>query len=269
MTSTRTRTRYRVAAGPADIDTIAEGDGPLLVMLPSSSRDSEDFAPVAAALAASGLRVLRPQPRGMAGSRGALDGLTMHDYAADVAAVIRHADAGPAVVFGHAFGQWVARMLAADHPALSRGLVLAAAAAKSPPPHLRPLLARCADTHLPDADRLSALRTAFFAPGHDASVWLSGWHPEAGRSQRAASSATLREAWWDGGSAPMLDLQAARDPWRPRDTAFDLRDTFGAERVSVVAIEDASHALLPEQPDAVVTAVLDWMRTRLASRPGP
>jgi pimeloyl-ACP methyl ester carboxylesterase len=30
--------------------------------------------------------------------------------------------------------------------------------------------------------------------------------------------------------------------------------------VTVVVIPDASHALIPEQPDKLVAAVLDWMR---------
>jgi pimeloyl-ACP methyl ester carboxylesterase len=30
--------------------------------------------------------------------------------------------------------------------------------------------------------------------------------------------------------------------------------------VTVVVIEDCSHAMFPEQPDAVLRAVLDWVR---------
>lgn len=251
--------RYLVRSGPIEIEVIDEGAGPLLVMLPSSSRDSEDFDPVAAAFAAAGLRVLRPLPRGMGRSRGKLEGLTLHDYAADVAAVIAHAGE-PAVVLGHAFGQWVARTLATDHPSLVRGLILAAAAAQSPPPHLREALSCCADPARPEAERLAALQVAFFAPGHDPRSWLEGWHPEAGRSQRAASAATPQAEWWHGGSAPILDLQAAQDPWRPRATTNQLRDQLGDARVCVVTVPNASHALLPEQPEAVVHAVLGWMR---------
>ena len=36
----------------------------------------------------------------------------------------------------------------------------------------------------------ATLRFAFFAPGHDARVWLSGWHPEVDESQFAAGRAT-------------------------------------------------------------------------------
>jgi pimeloyl-ACP methyl ester carboxylesterase len=59
----------------------------------------------------------------------------------------------------------------------------------------------------------------------------------------------------------VLDLQAAFDPWRPADTRDGIRNDMGAKRVSVVVIADASHALIPEQPEAVVRAVRDWTRT--------
>jgi pimeloyl-ACP methyl ester carboxylesterase len=260
------RTRNIVPAGETRIEVIAEGDGPLLVLLPSSSRDSEDFDGIAAAFTAAGLRVLRPQPRGMGASVGVQQGLTLHDFAADVAAVIEAEGGEPAVVLGHAFGQWVARTLAADRPDLVRGVVLAAAASRNAPPELRGHLARCIDTDLPDATRLAALRVAFFAPGHDPSEWLSGWHKAAGAAQRAASAATPQAEWWPAGSAPVLDVQAAQDPWRPRDTLNQMRDDLGAGRVTVVVIPDASHALIPEQPGRLVEAVLDWIRN-LSDRP--
>jgi pimeloyl-ACP methyl ester carboxylesterase len=258
MTTQRTHTI--VPAGDARIEVIAEGIGPLLVLLPSSSRDSEDFDAIAATFVAAGLRVLRPQPRGMGGSVGKLEHLTLHDFAADVAAVIEAESAGPAVVLGHAFGQWIARTLAADRPDLVRGVVLAAAAAKHAPPELREHLARCVDTDLPDATRLAALRVAFFAPGHEPTAdWLTGWHKVAGAAQRAASAATSQAEWWTAGVAPVLDVQAEKDPWRPRDTLYQMRDDLGADRVTVVVIQDASHALIPEQPAKLVEVVLGWI----------
>ena len=256
-----TRMREIVTRGDTRIEVIAEGSGPLLVMLPSSSRDSEDFDDVAAALAQAGLRVLRPQPRGTGRSTGPLDGLTLHDYAADVAAVIEYANAGPAIVLGHAFGQWVARTLAADRGDLVRGVVLAAAAAKTTPPHLRAALSHCVDVTLPEAERRAALRLAFFAPGHEPTTdWLSGWHQAASVSQRAASAATPQAEWWTAGTAPVLDLQGADDPWRPRSTVDDFRRDLGADRVTVVVLPDCSHAMMPEQPEAVVREVLAWIR---------
>ena len=258
------RRRFCVAYGDVSIDTILDepdsGAGDALVLLPSSSRDSEDFDEIAGMFAAEGFRVIRPQPRGMCGSTGPLDGLTLHDYASDVAAVIERVANGPAFVLGHAFGQWIGRCVAADHPHLVGGVILAAAAAKASPPGLRDHLAKCIDTSLPDAERIAALQAAFFAPGHDPSSWLGNWHPGASKSQRAASAATEQQDWWTAGGAPVLDLQADLDPWRPPHTRMGIVDDLGADRVTVVVIPDASHALIPEQPLAVVRAVRDWTR---------
>jgi pimeloyl-ACP methyl ester carboxylesterase len=242
------------------IDEPQERSAPNLVMLPSSSRDSLDFDDIAERFAGAGFRVLRPQPRGMAGSTGPMAGLTLHDLANDVARVIERLAGAPAFVLGHAFGQWIGRCVAADHPNLVRGVILAAAAAKNADPRLREELAKCVDTSLPDDVRLAALRVAFFAPGHDPSSWLDNWHPEAAKTQRAATAATKQEDWWNAGNAPVLDIQAELDPWRPASTRNGMRDDLGADRVTVVVIPDASHALIPEQPDAVVQAVLIWTR---------
>jgi pimeloyl-ACP methyl ester carboxylesterase len=259
------RRRVSVAYNNVSIDVIldepATATAGSLVLLPSSSRDSEDFDQISDMFAARGFLVLRPQPRGMCGSTGPMDDLTLHDYASDVAVVIERLAGGSAFVLGHAFGQWIGRCVAADFPQRVRGMILAAAAAKSANPALRDHLAKCVDTALPDPVRLAALQAAFFAPGHDPSPWLGNWHPIASKSQRAASAATALDDWWGAGSAPVLDLQAELDPWRPVDTRNGIRDDLGAARVTIVVIPDASHALIPEQPEAVVRAVRDWTRT--------
>jgi len=253
------RTRDIVDASEARIEVIAEGAGPLVVILPSRGRDSEDYDEVASGIAKVGYRVLRPQPRGTCRSTGPMKGLTLHDFARDVAAVIEYAGGGPAVIAGHAFGNWIARMTAADHPRLVRGVVILAAAAKTYPRALAEAVTRSADITLPDAERLKYLRAAFFAPGHEAGVWVKGWYPEVNKSQFAAGRATRQEEWWAAGEAPLLDLQAALDPFKPRETTNELKDEFG-ERVTIVVIADASHALIPEQPAAVVEAIVAWMR---------
>jgi len=257
------RRREFVEHGDVRIDVILDGDTPLLgrslVLLPSSARDSEDFDDIAQRLANTAMLVLRPQPRGMCASTGPLEGLTLHDLARDVAAVIAQKANGPAHVLGHAFGQWIGRTVAADHPAFVRSVILAAAAAKQTDPSLRAALAICGDPTQPRADRVEALRRAFFAPGHDPTEWLTNWHPDAGKAQRAATAATPTSEWWHAGEAPVLDLQAALDPWRPPASREDWRLELGADRVTIQVIDDASHALIPEQPDAVTEAVSHWI----------
>jgi pimeloyl-ACP methyl ester carboxylesterase len=252
------RTRAVVAYDNVRIDVIAEGKGPLIVMLPSRGRDSEDYDVVAAGLARAGFRVLRPQPRGMLGSTGPLTGITLHDLARDVAVVIERENAGPAVLVGHAFGHFVARMLAVDHPRLVRGIVLAAAARKNIPPELSLLVSKAGDPALPQAKRLDIMQQIFFAPGHDPSIWLTGWFPEASEAQGRASRATKQSEWWGAGTAPLLDLQAEHDPFKPRAVMNELKDELG-DRVTIMVVPDASHALSPEQPKAVTEAIVTWV----------
>ena len=172
------RVRRLVRYDGIAIDTIVEGAGPAVVLLPSLARDSEDYDAVAEGLAGRGLRVLRPQPRGLGKSTGPLEKITLHDFAKDVAEVIRQLGDGRAVVVGHAYGNYVARMTAVDHPALVRGVVIAAAASKHYDQGLRAEIDKAGDPLLSDQVRLAALRKAFFASSSDPRPWLSGWHPE-------------------------------------------------------------------------------------------
>jgi len=254
------RAHQLVSHGAVTIDVVAEGAGLPVVLLPSLGRDSLDYDEVAAGLAGQGFRVLRPQPRGMGASTGPMDGLTLHDYADDVAAVIEQENSGPAVLVGHAFGHFVARMTASDHSQLVRGVVVAAGAARTYPDSLSAMVAIAADPARPEADRLAALRGAFFAPGNDPTVWLTGWHPDVRAVQKAAGDRTDKDSWWRVAPSPILDLQAGDDPWRPPATRTELADEFG-ELVSVAVVPNSSHALLPEQPAAVVDAITAWIRT--------
>jgi pimeloyl-ACP methyl ester carboxylesterase len=248
-----------VRYGKVQIEVIVEGEGPAVVLLPSLARDSDDYDPVAEGLMVAGFRVLRPKPRGVGCSTGATGGITLHDFARDVAEVIRVHGDGRAVIVGHAYGNWVARMTAADYPELVRGVAIAAAAAKQYDPKLTQAVTAAGNLSLSAEERLAALRFAFFAPGNDPSVWLGGWHPEIRESQRAAVAAVRQDEWWSGGSAPLLDLQAALDPFKPEAKRNEMKNEFG-ERVTVMVIPNASHALIPEQPKAVVAALTIWMK---------
>jgi pimeloyl-ACP methyl ester carboxylesterase len=197
--------------------------------------------------------------------------LTLHDFARDTAAVIQQSGGGPAVIAGHAFGNWVARMTAVDYPGLVRGVVIVAAAAKAYPAgfagakELSDAVRKAGDPALPDAERLTYLRAAFFAPGSDATAWLKGWHPELDEAQSAAGRATKQAEWWPGGTAPLLDLQGGLDPFKPGAMMNEMRDEFG-DRVTIAVVPNASHALIPEQPAAVVDAIVKWIAT-LPPRP--
>ncbi len=104
-----------------------------------------------------------------------MEGVTLHDLADDVASVIRAlGGGGRAVLLGHAYGNAVARMIATDHGDLVSAVIIAAASADDAPAEIATALFVAGDTSLPRAERVRALRKAFFAPCHDASAWLEG-----------------------------------------------------------------------------------------------
>ena len=256
------RTSEMVTQGDVAIETYVEGSGPAIVMLPSTGRDGgEDFDGVAARLAGAGFKVLRPQPRGIGKSTGPMQGVSLHQLGDDVAMVIRRLGDGRAVIVGHAFGHFVARMTAVDHPKEVRGVVLAAAAASTYPAVAHaPRVA--GNLKLPDAERLAALELAFFAPGHDARPWLKGWYPETQQMQANSreKAGVQRSDWWSAGNAPLLELIPDSDPFKPRDKWGEMAQSYGA-RVTTVVIPGASHALFPENPDAVADAIIAWVKT--------
>jgi pimeloyl-ACP methyl ester carboxylesterase len=252
-----------VANRDVRIEVLAQGNGQgrVIVLLPSLGRGASDFDAVAERLAGAGYRVLRPQPRGIGQSRGPLTGIDLHDYASDVAAVIAHEDNGAAFVVGHAFGNRVARMLATDRPDLVRAVALVAAnIGKAPsPPRVRQAIRNSADLLLSDVERIEALQFAFFAPGNDPRGWLEGWHPEVLQAQRVAGDLTSREEDFAAGRAPILYLQPDHDPLAHVEDATAYKETF-AERVTIVVIERSSHAVIAEQPDAVSAALISYAR---------
>lgn len=258
--------RSVVAREDVRIEVLAQGRGPLVVLIPSLGRPAEDFDDLSRRLAAAGYCALRPQPRGIGQSAGPMKNITLHDFARDVAAVIDGNGGGRSVVVGHAFGNFVARATAADCPEKIKAVVLLGATHVWPvPPDVRASINKSHDMRLPEAERIRCMQHAFFAPGNDPRVWLDGWHEEVMHAERAATEATPREEWWRAGTAPILDVQPAHDVMTPPESRNRYRDEFGADRVTTVLIPGAGHALLPEQPQAVAEAILGYLK-QLGSR---
>jgi pimeloyl-ACP methyl ester carboxylesterase len=244
-----------------EIEVTVDGDvGMPLVMLPSSLRDPEDFDAVAALLADGGFHVLRPWPRHMGRSNGPLEGLSLSVLAADVIHTVQALGGGaPAILVGHAFGHFVARVADLEHPEWVRGVVVAAGAARTFPEGMANSLTIASDDAYADEERIADLRHAFFAEGNDPTTWLKGWHPKLRAAYRAAGAVPEKSVWWPVSHSPILDLQAAQDPWRPATSRSELKDILG-EKVCIQVIEGASHALPVERPEAVAASIMGWAK---------
>ncbi len=262
MSAAPTVTSTIVQRGAVSIEVLAQGAGHRIVLLPSLGRGASDFDVMAERIAAGGYRVLRPQPRGIGASKSPAPYADLHDCAADIAAVVESDGGGAALVAGHAFGNRVARMLATDRPDLVRGVSLIAANVGHAPstPPIREAIRNSANPALSDEKRLEALRFAFFAPGNDPRPWLKGWHPEVLAAQRIAGDKTSRqEDYAAGGSVPILYLQPGHDPLAHVEDAHAFKRALG-DRVTVIVIDNASHAAIEEQPRAISAALIDFAR---------
>ena len=68
------------------------------------------------------------------------------------------------------------------------------------------------------------------------------------------------DAWGHAGSAPVLVIQGLDDPLATPANGYALREQLGVERVEVVDLPNASHAMLPEQPEAIARELLAFLR---------
>lgn len=243
------------------------GEGPTLVMIASLGREASDFNELSDAVVAAGYRAVAIAPPGTDGS-GLPDGpMDLSDLADDVAAVLDHLGLDQdetATVLGHAFGNRVARMTATGHGARINGVITVAAGGKRTiEPKAREALMRCFDPRLPGFVRRAAVRYGFFADGNPIpDYWLRGWHVPTSRLQAAATQATDSALWWSAGDKPLLVIQAMQDRIAPPQDTADLLEAELGERVEVVRIEQAGHALLPEAPDAIADAVIAFLKAR-------
>lgn len=239
--------------------SVGEAGGKPVVMLASLGRPGSDFDEVAIALAEAGYRVTLPEPRGLGGSDGPMEGLTLHDLAEDVAAVIEGEAEAPVTLLGHAFGNRLARTAAADRPELvSRVVLLACGGLIEIPEKARKALIGCFDERLSPDEHIECVRYGFFAKGNDPEVWRGGWYPNVMLMQSSAVRATPVEDWWEAGGQPILVVQALEDAIALPANAHDLKKRMG-DRVTLVELPNAGHAMLPEQPEKISGIIREYI----------
>jgi pimeloyl-ACP methyl ester carboxylesterase len=107
---------------------VDEGTGPLVVLLHGGFLDHRMWNPQLATLPAR-YRVIAPDARGHGDSTVATAPFRHTD---DLAALLRHLDAGPAVLVGVSMGAGIATDTALEHPELVRALVVSGAGTSEP-----------------------------------------------------------------------------------------------------------------------------------------
>ena len=225
-----------------------------VVMVPSLGRPATDFAPIVPALTEAGYETVLMEPR------PSWDGKpTLHDLAADTVAQLDKMGVHRFHLVGHAFGNRLSRTITADFNDRVESLtLLAAGGLVEPAEHVSRSLGQCFNLSLPGAEHLEHVRTAFFAAGNDPSVWRDGWMPDVSRYQRTAVATTPRDDWWSASAGRVLVVQALEDAVAPPGNGRRYV-AESAPHAVLVEIEGAGHAMLPEQPELISAAMLDFL----------
>ncbi len=193
-----------------------------------------------------------------------MEGLSLHDYAADVAGVIDHLGVAPAYVLGHAYGNRIARTVAADRPDLVRGVILVAAGGKvQPAVEAQKALATLFTPTATEDELLDAMRWMVGDPDNAATVWQrfkDDRAPGAAAGQMSAAMSTPLEDWWaPPGDVPYLVIQGTKDQSAPVANGHLLKEELG-DRVTLVDIADAGHLQPLEAPGPVAEAIIAFVR---------
>jgi pimeloyl-ACP methyl ester carboxylesterase len=249
-----------IEVGSATLECILYGSGIPVVLLANAGCSTGYFEDLARVLAAGGLQTISVNMRGIGESRGSLDGTSLHDLAADVAEVVEAIGCGPAHVVGHAFGNRVARCLAADRPSLVRSVtVLAAGGLIGPSKPLGMGFRNATEVKMNGSDCVTVLGARWLSPASDPKILaqVECW-PAVHLAHLATSQSVALEDWWGAGTAPVLVIQGLDDEAAPPGNGHALREQFG-ERIQVIDLPRAGHFLLLEQPEAVSRAVAEFV----------
>ena len=240
--------------------TVPASDRPMIIMFASAGREASDFNELAAALNAAGYPVTLIEAPHIGASIPSKDDASLFDLAKDVHGIYAHH--GKVVFLGHAFGNRVARASGTLYPENTAGIVLIGAGGKRPiEDKAAAALRDCFDPSLTIATRKEAIRYGFFADENAIpDYWMRGWHRDTAQLQGATRRNSPPETWWSGGTAPMLVIAGLQDTIAPPQDTIDLLEQEFPDRVTGIRLDGAGHALLPEKPDEIASAVLTWLQ---------
>lgn len=248
-----------------------------VVLSASAGREVSDFNELVTALNAQGYRTLAVE-------HGGINGAPIVN-AADMALLAfplikalendRYMDDTDTFAFiGHAFGNRIVRA-AGDYFARTEGtmrpnaiVLLAADGTDEIDPELQNRLETIFDTRATFKTRKDAIQSAFFAEGNTIPKhWTRGWHRHTAALQDRAKTNKIEE-WENAGGVPLLVVQPAQDRIAPQSKAGDYLAAKFPDQVTLSVIDNAGHALLPEQPDTVAKIVIDYLATKMTQPEG-
>jgi pimeloyl-ACP methyl ester carboxylesterase len=240
-------------------------EGETLIALPGLGADSSDFRYIAPILVAAGYRFIGVNQRGIRGSTGKLEDLTLQDYAGDIVNLLDALGLEQAHLLGWALGNRITRLVGARYPDRVAGIILLAAGGRVNPAAdiIRLTNTLFTDPGRPEQETFSMLRQTLFSAAAEEAVLRDyllnrkEW-PAARTAQLTATRATPLETWWSGGEGPLLIVQGLDDQMAPVANGRAMQAAF-ADRVELVELQDAAHLMAFEQPQATAGAIIAFL----------
>jgi pimeloyl-ACP methyl ester carboxylesterase len=244
------------------------GDGPLVVCLPGMGDNRATYRHLTPLLVAAGHRVVTLDPRGLGESDAVWPDYSPEAIGADLLDLLRHLDAGPAVLITNSYTGATAIWAATEAPSAFAAIVLCDPFARvMPAPGAVMRLATAAVGRVRPFWMMywsSLFKTRKPADHAAARATLSRQMAEPGRmaALRAmfAADVSVCEARTSSVRAPALVVMGAKDPDFP-DPAAEARLIASRLDGTVVMIPDAGHYPQAEYPSETAAAILAFLRT--------
>lgn len=182
-------------------------------------------------------------------------------FSPHILAGYEYADDEKVAIVGHAFGNRVARKIASRQPERVSAVILLAAGGQVPmEPEAQQAARNIFNPLRSYKSRMKNVQYAFFAEGNEVPThWKRGRHTKTAMAQGKALAASYEDdSWHCAGGVPMLIVQPMQDRLAAPENAYALKEKCPQD-IEIVELQNAGHALLPEQPEAVAKAVLDFL----------
>jgi pimeloyl-ACP methyl ester carboxylesterase len=247
--------------GDVQIEAIVNGTGDIIVLLAAGGQDAVAFNQITPFLNKAGYKTVAINRRGIGGSKGPLEDISLHDLASDVAKVIQMIGESLVHVLGWAFGNRIARCISEDYPELVKSVILLAAGGKVlPKPDSSKYFRVLRNSNSSKEERINAIRFLYFSPSTDMDTinnalrGKSKW-TQARLAHEKANQATPLMDWWNGGKAPKLVIQGLDDRSAVPENGTLLKKEQG-ERVKLVNLKDTGHFMVYQQPQRVAEEII-------------
>lgn len=250
--------RKTVDQGAVHLEIFERGDGTTVLMHPSLGRPAQDFEDLGNSVVEAGYHVVLINPRGIGASTGPMEDVKLQDLGNDVWTVANSLGVKNVFMLGQNFGNRVSRTVSSLQPDRVIGLLLLACGGEiSPDKQTWDVFWSMYDPSLSPEEHREAVATSMFAEGNDPSAFIDGWHQETAKLQAAAAERTDFKPFFNGGTAPAVVIQGLQDKIAPVQNAFDF--VTNRPNARLVAFPNMGHAMLPEQPEQIADAVINFL----------